>query len=32
MSFSSVALNRRTGIDTSPKEIEPFQTLCGIPP
>ena len=30
MSFSSVALNSRTGIDTSPKEIAPFQMLCGM--
>jgi hypothetical protein len=30
MSFSSVAENSRTGIETRPKEMAPFQTLCGM--
>jgi hypothetical protein len=32
MSFSSVAEKRRTGIDTRPKEMDPFQMLCGMAP
>ncbi len=30
MSFSSVAPNSRTGMETSPNEIAPFQMLCGM--